>query len=202
MQINEKTLLNRAQSIFSFGCFTLATYYGITQVIRYIENNDTSVITRRTFNDATDSIYPTFSICLKGKDLYWKNDHNLFKEIGMTSPQYVEFLQGKQGWKYIYNDTRRLYKKDTIHEDSVLGVKIPGMLLHPSEVIVGTHFVSEYYLWNTHFGVGDDDANLQHVPFHIGYQTSDETCFTRNSSDRLKQIRLYDEVHIDRSLTM
>ena len=201
LQINEKALLDRTKTIFSFGCFTLATYYGTTQVFRYIENNDTSVISRKTFNDATDNIYPTFSICLKGKDLYWKNDHDLFMEIGMTSPQYVEFLQGKPAWKYVYNETRRLYEKETIQEDSVLGVEIPGMFLHPSDVIVGTHFVSENYRWNNHFGVGEHDANLQRVPFHIGYQTSDETCFTRDSSDGLKQIRLYDEVLFNQSLT-
>ena len=93
-------LLNRVKAIFSFGCFTLATYYGITQVIRYIENKDASIISRKTFNDATQNIYPTFSVCLKGKDIYWKYDQDLFKKIGMTSSQYVEFLQGKQSWKY------------------------------------------------------------------------------------------------------
>ena len=201
MQINEKTLFHRAQAIFSFGCFTLATYYGITQVIRYIENKDASIISRKTFNDATQNIYPTFSVCLKGKDIYWKYDQDLFKKIGMTSSQYVEFLQGKQGWKYTYNASRHLYEKETIHEESVLKVEIPDRFLHPSEVIVGTHFVSENYLWSTHYGVGEDDANLQQVPFHIGYQTSDETCFTRDSSDKLKLIRLYDEILFNTSLT-
>ena len=119
----------------------------------------------------------------------------------MTSSQYVEFLQGKQGWKYKYNASRHLYEKETIHEESVLQVEIPDRFLHPSEVIVGTHFVSENYLWGTHYGVGEDDANLQQVPFHIGYQTSDETCFTRDSSDKLKLIRLYDEILFNTSLT-
>ena len=191
----------RAKMIFSFGCFTLAIYYGITQVIRYVQNKDASIISRRIFNDETFNIYPTYSVCLKGKDIYWKNDQDLFQQTGITSPQYVEFLQGKQAWKYIYNESRRLYEKEPINEESLRQVEIPGMFLDPSEVIVGTHFVSENHNWSTHYGVGEDDVNLKHVPFHIGYQTSDEVCFTRDSSDRLKLIRLYDEILFNRSLT-
>lgn len=41
---------------------------------------------------------------------------------------------------------------------------------------------------------------MTEIPFHIGHQSSDETCFTRNSSDEIGLIRVHDEVLLNGSL--
>ena len=56
------------------------------------------------------------------------------------------------------------------------------------------------YYQSTHYGYGQEAANLEEVPFHIGYQDADETCFTRDSPDETGLIRLYDQVFLNRVL--
>ena len=40
---------------------------------------------------------------------------------------------------------------------------------------------------------------MNKVPFHVGYQTPEEICFTRNSKYRLDLIRLYDMLSLNRA---
>ena len=69
-----KSVLNSVKIIFTLGCFALAAYYGVTQVIRYLQNKDMSVITHKRFNHVPNNKYPIFTICLKGKEIYWRKD--------------------------------------------------------------------------------------------------------------------------------
>ena len=103
---NPKILFGRVKTTFSLGCFALATYYGITQVIRYVKNDDLSTIHKRIFNEAPENLYPTFSICLQGNDIYWKNEKSLFELTGLISSQYVDLLQGERGRMYKYDEGR------------------------------------------------------------------------------------------------
>ena len=197
---NPKILLSRIKAAFSFGCFTLAIYYGITQVVRYIENKDTSTITQRTFNDAANNKYPTITICLKGKEIYWRNEHTLFDRIEMTSLQYTDLLKGNNGWRYKYDEIKRLYYKEHLNESSIFKLGFSDVFLHPSDIIVGTHFLARNDIQSTHYGYGEEKVNLVDIPFQIGYRTPDETCFTRDSSDDIGLIRVYDEILLNRSL--
>ena len=194
---NPKILIHRTKTIFTMCCFTLATYYGITQVIRYIQNKDISTITQKIFNDAPNNNYPTFSICFKGGELYWKHEEFLVKETGMTSLQYVDSLQGNI-WRHEYDEGLRLYKKKYFDKSDAMKLEIPSM--YPDDTIVGTHFVAEKDIQSVHFGYGKENTNLNQIPFHIGHRTPDETCFTRNSSDEIGQIRIYDEILLNSSI--
>ena len=40
----------------------------------------------------------------------------------------------------------------------------------------------------------------QHHPFHVGYQSSDKICFTRNTKDALKSVRLQDLITFNSSV--
>ena len=117
-------MIRRVQIIFSLGCFFLALHMGITQVVRFIQNKDTSVVSQKMFNSAKDDKYPTFSICFNGKEIYWRDEHILVEMTGMTSLQYVDFLEG-QGWRYKYNETTRLYTKDYFNESKAMLFDIP-----------------------------------------------------------------------------
>ena len=180
-------------------CFALAAYYGITQVVRYVDNKSSSTIAHKIFNEEPNNKYPTFSICLKGKEIYWRNEHYLFEQTGMTSSQYVELLEGK-GWKYDYNEANHLYKKEYTNESTIRNHDAHRVFLDPSDVIVGTHFFAEYDHQSSHFGYGVEKVNLKEIPFQIGHQLPDETCFTRSSSDETGLIRVRDEVLLNASL--
>lgn len=195
---NPKILLHRTKTMFSLVCFALATYYVITQVVRYIENKDSSAISQKTFNEEPNNKYPTFSICLKGKEIYWKNEHLLFSETGMTSSQYVDFLEGNR-WRYNYNATTRLYEKERLNDRNKLMRKVTEAFLDIPDIIVGAHFESQADHQTTHFGYGTEYENLQETPFHIGYQSSDEICYTRNFLDEIGLIRTRDVVYLNGS---
>ena len=197
---NPEIFRNRVQHVFSLGCFALAIYYGVTQVIRYIENNDLSTITQQTFNDVPNNKYPTFTICLKGKDVYWKNEKMLLDQTGLSSVQYVDLLEGKGGFGHKYNEKSRLYEKENINVSRALQMDTSSIFLLKSDVIVGTHFFAENNLQSTHYGYGKETANLQDAPFHIGHRNPDESCFTRDSNDATGLIRVYDEVLLNRTL--
>lgn len=186
--------------IFSSGCFTLALYYAISQVIRYIQNNDVSIITHKTFNDASSSNYPSFSICLKGKDIFWSRRQTLLEKTGMTSLQYVDLLEGRKGLKTRYDEKTLLYKKEPVNESKVLQMEPSDFYLRHSDIIVGTHFFSKDDFNNTHYGYGKEAVNLKNIPFHIGHRTPYEICLTRDSEDKVGLTRLHDEIFLNRSL--
>ena len=169
-------------------------------MVRYLQNKDSSIISQKTFNDGPDNMYPTFSICLKGNDIYWRNEQDLFDMSGMTSLQYSNMLKGENGLRYKYNETTRLYFKEHINDSSILKLEYTGMFLQSSDVIVGTHFLALDNIQSTRYGYGERAANLQDIPFHIGHQAADEICFTRNSSFESGLKRVYDEVLLNRML--
>ena len=184
--------MTRLKIVFSFACFLLAIYYGITQVVRYLQNKDSSTVTYKIFNEMPDNRYPTFSICLKGKEIYWRNEPLLFEYTGVTSAQYIDVLKGR-GWKYNYDKDTRLYKKEYLNETDVPKLDVPGTFLQPIDIIKGARFVSRNYS-------GEEDVDEIENSFYIGHRTADETCFTRNSYDKLRSIRIYDEVVLRESL--
>ena len=144
---NPGDLINRAKVIFTFGCFVLALYYATTQVLRYLKNQDSSTITYKQFNEIPDNRYPTFSICLQGKEIYWKAEPLIFERFGVTSLQYVDYLKG-MGWQYNYNETSKLYKKEHLNASRYSSFPkdvIPGSFLQPFDVIFRTQFVSRDY---------------------------------------------------------
>ena len=51
-----------------------------------------------------------------------------------------------------------------------------------------------------HYGVGEAGKETKKIPFHVGYRTPDEICFTRNSTDTLDLIRTEDYLYLNRSL--
>ena len=58
---------------FTYGIFlvfgvSFAGYYGIKQVLDYMENGDVSRISFKQYHNQRSDIYPTFSICLDPKE--------------------------------------------------------------------------------------------------------------------------------------
>ena len=199
---NPKVRWTRAKGMFTLGCFLLAAYMTLTQIIRFLGNGDTSIITHKKFNQSPQDKYPTFSICIQGQDIYWNHVDNLFWVFGMTSEEYVEMLKGN-GWRYTYDISQPLYKKEAIKLNDFVKYAKDGHFLtfedenfiplYPLDIFTGAHFLAQDINDTTYYGGDNKGTRLQHIPFYIGYRTSDTICFTRNSSnDRLGLIRLYD----------
>ena len=78
----------------------MAGYMGLTQVVRYFDNEDASSINYKTFNETPLDIYPTFSICLHATDEYPLH-HFLRQEVqekaGVSEVQFDQILKGASG---------------------------------------------------------------------------------------------------------
>ena len=96
-------------------CFAFAVYLAIPQIIRYLANKDTSRIMHKKFNEIRENNYPTFTICLKGKEKYWRHELFLMDQLGVNSNQFADLLKGN-GWKYKYDENTRLYKKEYFND--------------------------------------------------------------------------------------
>ena len=89
--------MEHGKSLFRTICFLLAGYMGLTQVLRYFDNEDASSINYKTFNDSPLDIYPTFSICLHATDRYPLH-HFLRTEVqektGVSEVEFDQMLKG------------------------------------------------------------------------------------------------------------
>ena len=170
----------------------------LNEFYRYLENNDATAITNRPFNQNPEDKYPTFSICLHGNDLYWKTEHMLFKEIELTSSQFVDALKGR-GYRYRFDEQKGIYHKENVTLNNNLLLKFSEAMLRPSDIIIGAKFVTHTHKIS-HFGIIDNEQHEESIPFHIGFHTPDEICFTRNSSYEKDLIREYDWISLNREL--
>ena len=127
---DSKVALHRAKMIFGSTCLLLATYMTLTQVIRYLENGDASSITHKQFNRKERDQYPTYSVCLKGKEVYWAHENSMFEELGITSSQYADTLKGI-GWKYTYDEGARFYRKEDFNLRNVSTIELKKFSPNP-----------------------------------------------------------------------
>lgn len=173
----------------------MGAYMTVTQSVGFLENKDSSSIAYKHFNQAPQDQYPTFSICLRGPQIYWKNEHQLFNIHGITSLQYTQMLKG-DGIRYDIDTHSRLYRKDPVHIKNMSSMDISEIFLTTSDIVTGASFVNDKkQIYN--YGKGmHQGPRFDQIPFSIGYQTPDEICFTRNSTDELESIRQYDLVSL------
>ena len=166
-----------------------------------MENKDKSSISYKQFNLTPLDKYPTFSVCLKGPEIYWNQEKLLFDRLGITSAQYAKLLTGK-GIKYQYNETSGLYHKESIDPSSDTSkiLEFEDVSMHPSNIILGVDFVTEQDNHTAHYGSGKEGSKLKRIPFYIGYQTPMEICFTRNSSYSADLTKVYDLLSLNKSM--
>ena len=66
--------------LFQAGCFVLAGYMTFLQFQNFRNNNDLSMVSFRKFNAEPHDLYPTFSICIKGKRGQIFNPKDIWKD--------------------------------------------------------------------------------------------------------------------------
>ena len=196
---DRKVALHRANVVFGSACFLLAAYMSLTQLFRYLENEDTSSITNKQFNQTPRDQYPTFSICFKGDDVYWDKDEMLFNVLGVTSSQYVDTLKGN-GQRYEIDVKTHLYNKVRVDLSNVTLLDFENVILDTKKVIIGAEFNTENKSYTRSFGKGKGGKKLTYNPFYVGYQTYHEICYTRKSNYTENLKRIYDLISLDSSL--
>ena len=165
-----KLVLHRSKVVFGLGCFLLAAYFTLTQIVRYLANEDTSSIAHKQFNQTPRDEYPTFSICFRGQDVYWKKEKILFQILGVTSSQYVNTLMG-HGQRYEYDRKTGFYNKERVDLVNITSIDFKNVILDPDKVIVGALFEAQNPNQTTYFGKGNTGKQLKHNPFFVAYQT-------------------------------
>ena len=82
---------------FKAFCLILTGYMGLTQVIRYFDNKDSSSIHYKTFNQSPIDVYPTFSVCLFSTDrssLHYVMRKEIEEKTGLSYSDYDRLLKG------------------------------------------------------------------------------------------------------------
>ena len=109
----------------------MGAYMTVTQSVGFLENRDSSTISYSHFNQDPSDQYPTFSICVKGTDIYWENEEFMYDSSGVTSAEYVEILKG-YGFKYKVNEGSQLSEKESvdIHNVSMINFEWHGEITY------------------------------------------------------------------------
>lgn len=196
--VNEpQTVVERVTFVFILGCIFMGAYMTVTQNVEFLENRDASIISYHPFNQEPSDQYPTFSICVKGKEIYWEKEELLYDSAGITSAEYVEILKGN-GFRYEANENTHLFEKKGFDISNASAINFEHVHLGQTEIITGADLVTNNENSTIHFGNSEAwQSNLVEVPFHIGYQSPDETCFTRNSTYEPNLVRQYDLIFLN-----
>ena len=136
---------------------------------------------------------------MKGHQIYWQHERFLFDTTGVTSSQYTDILRGA-GTRYKYDEETRLYLKESIGLDNISTVSFDQMVLPPTDLFVEVDLFAYDDRQSTHYVALNKRSNSSKLPFNIAYQTADEICFSRNSSDDMDLTRDYDLISLSTSL--
>ena len=192
-------ITTRAKRAFALACFFFACYFTATQFALFSQNRDSSSIAYKPFNLSPTDKYPTFSICLKGYQIYWQQEKFLFDTTGATSSQYTDILRGA-GTRYKYDEETRLYLKESVGLDNISTVSFDQMLLNPTDLFVEVDLFAYDDRQSTHYVALNKGSNSSKLPFNIAYQTAEEICFSRDSKDEIDLTRDYDLISLSTSL--
>ena len=134
MTKNPETLIRRSRFVFVLSCIFMGAYMTVTQSVEFLENRDSSIISYHHFNQDPSDQYPTFSICLRGKDIYWETEELLYDKAGVTSAEYVEILKGN-GFQYATNENTYLTEKRSLDIKNVSMIDFEYVRLDPTQII-------------------------------------------------------------------
>ena len=167
--------------IFLLFCVLIAGYYGINQVLDYLENEDVSRIFFKKYHNGRDDKYPTFSVCI------WPNTENIdnlyqaeriMQTLDIDEDSYFGMLSGDPTGRPNFSKL----EFDDAKRDLKLVLKSYGAFGHKQHNL-------NYW---------DEEVNdLSLTPFHSGYQTPSRLCITRDDIFYPHQTIKYEEVQMD-----
>ncbi len=74
-----KRLLRSMMNTFTCVCFLAAVYMTVQQIMRFVEDNDASIVTTKLFNEGPQDTYPVFTFCFTNQPevIYTEAVHEL-----------------------------------------------------------------------------------------------------------------------------
>ena len=152
----------------------LAAYMAISQVLRYLDNDDASSIMFRRFLERSEDKYPTFTFCLNSIDIY----SEAVTELHVTKKDYNNLL--KTGTSSS-NKSLEQFTKIFAVEHELLTKKLAMFLLNFDFRTVNSNNTFSY---DSKMGRDEQTQKIQSA-FHISHQDPDQICFTRTSQSKV-----------------
>ena len=168
----KNTALDVIAKGFKICCFFLAGYMIVQQTLRYFENEDSTTIHYKKFNESPSDLYPTFSICFEDKFNGAYNRTELSNTLGITRSKYVKLLLGKHSPDINVTDvaTNATMTKNALNVD----VRNVSLQFHDIFQDFKSEALNNSQDFIRRYQKGDRDA-----PFYVSYQDPARICFTR-----------------------
>ena len=208
----EEAILRLLKFGFMLACLVLTTYMSITQIIRYLDNNDKASVTFRHFNQAPKDRYPSYTICFENKKFRRKffNQTYLMNTFEMNSSDYFKMMGGRKTAGMFFNSTILSdidFEMATTHPKEIIGeyfvrynkgnhqdVKADGIinLVVNSDLSWINPFQAEYL--KSTFNVSFNFS--KQLPFYKSYQDFNRICLTRNNTYRKGMLKSFERLVI------
>ena len=175
---------------FTCVCFLAAVYMTIQQIMRYVEDNDASIVTSKLFNEGPHDKYPTVTFCFTKQPeiIYSEAVH----ELSISSEDYANILKGVTSttnnstntFEGIVDLDYNMFTRDWRNHISYLEYK--------TKTSNGT-FIYE------RASNGDQSNNGIELAFYNSYRDPDTVCLSRRSqmNSRVSSFREEDMVVFD-----
>ena len=167
---------------FILTCFGLAGYMIFLQFKAYIANEDSSVVSYKTFNQDKTGAYPTFTICLFGRDgRIFKRSVSRYRMCGYSCLNSTKSTQDpskcnkycsrKDYWRTLTGNSNKFNINSTSFEDNVIDLR-PILLEYSTRLKEGNYIK---HISNT--------QTLQNKSFEsiftITYLDANQVCYTK-----------------------
>ena len=192
---NESCLSNVGKKLFGFSCFILAGYTVLTQVLKFLDNEDSSSVNYKPFNENTNENYPTYSFCFLSTP--WSTilnnyDEELLAKYAVNSRQLNELMKGnvieKEHWK-----TSLGFANFSHIDYSQFTFKFERFLKTFSDAAI----VFEAKDCNQTRKYENTPRKNEIWPFYQSYEDPDTICFTRKNEEKTNLIRTNDMIWMD-----
>ena len=144
--------------------------------------------------------YPTFTLCFQGDEFYWYHDENIFDRYSLNASQYQLLLKGELAIMNDLNKTSKVYDQKQVLLTNDSNENIDRFHLRAEDFLNELRYLTEDGTNSFHFVKDKGSNKTPEAYIHLSYQTADKICFTRNSNDALKSIRLHDLITFKSSI--
>ena len=178
----------------------MAVYWTLIFCSQYAENSDTNSITIKDFNVEPQDVYPSFSLCFSGTNFYWRNDLGIFNAFGLNRMEFEKMLKGETAIRYERNHSFQSYNKVPTFTGNGSKVNFQRLHLKLTDFLEETLFSYENSEETVHY-VNDRHSDSTPEPhIHLSYLSPDVVCFTRDNTEPLNSIRVFDMIALNTSI--
>ena len=185
-----EAIITASKWTFMFFCFILAINMTIKQILRYVNNDDASVVSFKLFLGSKEYEYPTFTICIANDPEIIYTD--ALNELHVTGTEYANALKGQTE---SLNDSHK-------NMENNMDINLNNFIIPLQKIVLAARFETEKENETVYFKaknkIREQEGTIESV-LEKNYQESDKLCFSRNlkSTNKILTARKYDEVVFD-----